>query len=64
MPIGRESFRGRSAYALRRGIGPRELGVRALQLEQLAQQRVVLAVGQLRIVEHVVTVVRLIDLQA
>ena len=44
--------------------GVLQLRMLALQFDQLAQQRVELGVGDRRIVEHVVTVVRLFDLRA
>jgi hypothetical protein len=38
--------------------------MRVLEVDQLAQQRVVLLVADLRVVQDVVTVVRLVDLRA
>ena len=52
------------ADALRRRIGRAQLGMRRFEIEQLAQQRVVLRVGDRRVVEDVVAVVRVFELRA
>src|SRR5439155_383642 len=52
-----ERRRGLRADALRRAVGGAERGMLGLELLQLAEQAVVLGVGQLRLVEHVIGVV-------
>ena len=54
----------RSADPLGRRIGRDQIRIRGLQRFELAHQLVVLDVGQGRVVEHVIAVVRLIDLDA
>jgi hypothetical protein len=50
------------AYALGRRVGLYPVGVRRLDRFQFAQQQVVLAVADHRIVEHIVTIVVIVDL--
>ena len=62
---GREGRRvGRGADLLRRRLGCDELGVRLFDLAQLADQDVVLGVGDFRVVELVVPDVVVLDLLA
>jgi hypothetical protein len=60
----REPGRRDPADALRRRVRRAQLGVTVLQLAQLAQQLVVILVADLRVVEDVIAVVRLVDLRA
>ena len=52
----------RAAHALGRRVRREQLGVLALEVAQLAQQRVVLGVADLRVVEDVVAVVVVLEL--
>ena len=61
---GANSAEGGAAHALGGRVGGEQLGVRALELVQLAQQLVVLDVGDLGRVEDVVAVVVVLDLRA
>jgi hypothetical protein len=55
---------GRRADALRRRIGCHQVGILFFERLQLAHQPVVLGVGDLRIVEHVVAIVVMLELRA
>ncbi len=54
MPDLGEARSGLAADTLRRGVGGLQLGVRRLEVDELAEEPVVLGVGDLRGVEHVV----------
>src|ERR1700682_3915721 len=60
----RKSVGRRTADPLRGGVGRNQLRVLGLQLHELAKQRVVLGVGDLRLVELVVLSVRALDERA
>jgi hypothetical protein len=62
--VRRESLRGDSTDTLGRRIGRLQFGVLAFELDELAQERVELRIGYLRIVERVIAVVGLFDLRA
>ncbi len=56
-----ESLGGRCAHPLRRRIGRAQFGMLALDIDQLAQQRVKFRVGDRRIVQDIVAVVRVVE---
>lgn len=60
----REAARDLAADALRRRIGRDEIGVLGLDLLEFGEEAVVLGVGQVRLVEHVICVVRPLELGA
>jgi hypothetical protein len=60
----REPARHCAADALRRRIGRHEFGMIGFELLQLAEQSIVFGVGQVRLIEHVVGVVRPLELIA
>ena len=64
VPHGSEALAHRAADALRRAVGRAQRRVPGLQRLQLAKQRVVLGVGDLRRIEHVVAVVVVADQRA
>src|SRR5881396_1068980 len=59
---GRELGERRGAHALGGRVGRAQLGMRLLERLEAAEERVVLRVGDLRVVEHVVAVVVALDL--
>ena len=64
MPHLTELVRRRRADALRGGIGSDQVGMLCFQMLQLAQQLVVLGVGDYRRIEDVVAVVVVVDFGA